>query len=274
MLHRQWTQAERQLEAASEADAKVAHHKQRGRDARRVAAQSWRAWRTAERLFDEAVQADSAVEQITSALSWCDPARTLWTRESAQEHLRQASEHLPGRQWNKVRRILSDERTLSHLDRLHEQLTDAVSQPLLREALTRLWSVSEAMRQAEGDTRVRLHHVVVMQQVVCQRLCAQWKTAYERVTAILQGAVRASSAVECINSVMRMHQGRHRYVSQGMLDRKRLYWNCRTFHDGKRKGHCPYDLLGVTLPTHDWWHLLHMSPDALEQKLSTQNVRA
>jgi hypothetical protein len=274
VLHRQWTQAERQLEAASEAEAKVDQYKQRGRDAREVAAQPWRAWRKAERLFDEAVQADSAVEQIKAALSWWGPDGTLWTRARAQEQLRQASEHLPGPQWDKVRRVLRDERTLRHLDRLHEQLTEAVSQPLVREALTRLWAVSEAMRQAEDDTRVRLHHVVVLQQVVCQRLCAQWETAYERVTAILQGAVRASSAVECVNSVMRMHQGRHRHISQGMLDLKRLYWNCRLFHEGKRKGHCPYDLLGLPLPTYDWWQLLQMSPAALEQKLSTQNVRA
>lgn len=272
--HRQWTQAERQLEVASEAEAKVEQSKQRGRDARGVAAQSWRAWRKAERLFDEAVQADSAVEQITAALAWWGPEGTLWTRARAQEQLRQASEHLPGPQWDKVRRVLKDERTLRHLDYLQEQLSAAVSDPLLCEALTRLWAVNEAMRQAEGDTRVRLHHVVVLQQVVCQRRCAQWKTAYERVTATLQGAVRASSAVECVNSVMRMHQGRHRYISQGMLDLKRVYWNCRTFHEGKRKGHCPYDLLGLTLPTYDWWQLLQMSPEALEQKLSTQNVRA
>jgi hypothetical protein len=149
-----------------------------------------------------------------------------------------------------------------------------VSEPLLREALTRLGSLSEAMRQAEGDTPLRLQPVVVMQQVVCQRLCAQWEPAYERVTAILKGAVRASSAVECVNSVMRMHQGRHRYVSQGMLDLKRVYWNCRTFREGKRKGNCPYALLGLTLPTYDWWQLLQISPKELEQQLSTQNVRA
>jgi hypothetical protein len=274
VLHRQWKQAERQLEAASEADAKVEQVKQRGRDARGVAAQSWRAWRKAERLFDEAVQADSAVEQITAALAWWGPEGTLWTRARAQEQLRQASEHLHGPQWDKVRRVLSDKRTLRHLDHLHEQLSAAVSEPLLREALTRVWSLSEAMRQAEGDTRLRLLPVVVMQQMVCRRLCAQWELAYERVTAILKGAVRASSAVECVNSVMRMHQGRHRYVSQGMLDLKRVYWNCRTFHEGKRKGHCPYALLGLTLPTYDWWQLLQISPEELEQQLSTQNVRA
>ena len=52
------------------------------------------------------------------------------------------------------------------------------------------------MRQAEGEHRVHLHPVVVLQQRVCQRLCPQWDTAYERVATLLQGAVRASSAVE------------------------------------------------------------------------------
>ena len=40
---------------------------------------------------------------------------------------------------------------------------------------------------------------------------------------MLRQAVRASSAVECMNSVLRMHQSRHRTVTQGLLDLKRLY---------------------------------------------------
>jgi hypothetical protein len=57
-----------------------------------------------------------------------------------------------------------------------------------------------------------------------------------KVDELLRQAVRASSAVEGVNSVVRMHQGRHRHVSQEMLDLKRLYWNCRVFREGKRKG--------------------------------------
>lgn len=272
VLRSQWRQAERQLNLASEADAKVAQSKQRGRDARGVASQSWRAWGKAERLFDEAVQAEAACQQINSALSWFAPDGTLWTRQRARAQLNQASERLRGQQWSKLRRALSDVRTLSHLDRLHEQLEIAVSEPLLRQALSRLWYVHDAMRQSEGEYRARLRHLVAMEQIVCQRLCEQWRCAYERVSGILHGAVRASSAVECVNSVVRMHQGRHRYMSQGMLDLKRLYWNCRTFRDGKRKGRCPYGLLGLTLPTYDWWQLLQMDLDELEQKLLTQNV--
>ena len=91
---------------------------------------------------------------------------------------------------------------------------------------------------------------------------------------ILRHAVRASRAVECVNSVGRMHQGRHRHVSQDLLDLKRLYWNCRVFREGKRKGKSPYALLGLNLPSSDWWQLLQMAPEELEQKLLTQQLGA
>jgi hypothetical protein len=78
--------------------------------------------------------------------------------------------------------------------------------------------------------------------VLCGRLCPDWKAGYVKVDELLSEAVRASSAVEGVNSVVRMHQGRHRHVSQEMLDLKRLYWNCRVFREGKRKGRSPYEL--------------------------------
>ena len=73
---------------------------------------------------------------------------------------------------------------------------------------------------------------------------------------MLSQTVRASSAVECMNSVLRMHQSRHRTLTQGMLDLKRLYWNTRVFRGGKRKGRCPYEHLGLNLPSYDFWTLL------------------
>ena len=108
------------------------------------------------------------------------------------------------------------------------------------------------------------------EQVLCERLCPQWQSAYRWVDELLRHAVRASSAVECVNSVVRMHQGRHRHVSQGLLDLKRLYWNCRVFREGKRKGKSPYELLGLHLPSSNWWQLLQMPPEELAQKLLTQ----
>jgi hypothetical protein len=270
VVQRQWKQAERQLETASQADAKVARYKRQGRDPRGVSGVAGRAWHKAEVLFDQAVNAQEAVHQIDAALSWFDTQGRLSCRQTAQAHLDEASQQLQGDCWSKVKRLLSDERTLSHLDRLHDHLTSAVSEPVLRDALTRLWYVNDQMRQAQGDACIRLRQLVVIEQVLCERLCPQWQSAYRCVDELLRHAVRASSAVECVNSVVRMHQGRHRHVSQGLLDLKRLYWNCRVFHEGKRKGKSPYDLLGLHLPSSDWWQLLQMTPEELEQKLLTQ----
>jgi hypothetical protein len=109
---------------------------------------------------------------------------------------------------------------------------------------------------------------------LCQRLWPEWQQAYARVEEILDRVVWASSAVECVNSVVRIHQARHRHVSHSFLDLKRLYWNCRPFRHGKRKGACLYALLGLKLSTYGWWTLLQMDPKEAEKKLSTQQVAA
>lgn len=270
VLQRQWKQAERQLEAASEADAKVAKYKRRGHDARGVAGAAGRAWRKAERLFDAAVQVEEAVKQVETSLGWFDADGHLLSRGEAQQQLDKASEKLSGTQWSKVRRLLKDERTLSHLDRLRQQLAEVVAEPQLRVSLTRLWVLRKRLEYAKDEEIGRLSALLTMEQVLCSRLCPQWQEASMQVEEILRQAVRASSAVEGVNSVVRMHQGRHRHVSQGMLDLKRLYWNWRVFREGKRKRRSPYDLLGLPLPISDWWQLLQMDPEELEQQLLTQ----
>jgi len=111
------------------------------------------------------------------------------------------------------------------------------------------------VERARGTLHAPATPLVVVEQRLCQRLSPDWPQAYARVGHILTHTVRASSAVECMNSVLRMHQARYRHVSQGMLDLKRLFWNCRAFTHGIRRGASPYQLLGLTLPTDDWWEL-------------------
>ncbi len=235
-----------------------------------VAGHAGRAWRQAERLFDEAVQAQEAVGQIKEALGWFDASGHLSTRKQAQAQLNEAMQRLQGDCWKKAKRMLCDARTLSHLDRLHEPLRSAIAEPMLRDALVHLWYLLRRLKPAEGDDRVHWSQLVAMACVLCGRLCPDWQAGYVKVDKLLSQALRASSAVEGVNSVVRMHQGRHRHVSQEMLDLKRLYWNCRVFREGKRKGRSPYELLGLKLPTSDWWQLLQMDPKELEQVLLTQ----
>jgi len=85
---------------------------------------------------------------------------------------------------------------------------------------------------------------------------------------VLRGVWRASSLVECVNSVARMQQARHRKMTQGLLDLKRLYWNLRRFRTGRRKDQTPYGLLGLNVPDLTFWEFLKLTPEELRQKLS------
>jgi hypothetical protein len=114
VLQRQWKQAERQLDTASQADAKVERYRRQGRDPRGVSGVAGRAWRKAERLCDQAGNAQEAVHQITAALAWFDAKGRLYCRQTAQAQLDEASQQLQGACWSKVKRLLSDERTLRH----------------------------------------------------------------------------------------------------------------------------------------------------------------
>src|SRR5919197_1803592 len=101
VLQRLWNRVEGQIEAAVKADAKLEQAKRRGQDPRGVAGHAGRSWRQAERLFDEAVQAQEAVEQIKGALAWCDASGHLYAREPAQEQLTEAIRQLQGDCWKK-----------------------------------------------------------------------------------------------------------------------------------------------------------------------------
>ena len=69
-----------------------------------------------------------------------------------------------------------------------------------------------------------------------------------------------------------MRQARHRSLTPELLDFKRLYWNCRALVSGRRKGRCPYEAMGLKLPTFEAWELLRMDPAELEKKLSSQGL--
>jgi hypothetical protein len=182
-----------------------------------VAQQARRAWQKAERCFDEAVQTAGVVLRVERALAVFRPDGGLNDRQWAQGQLREATKPLVGPEWGKVRRVRSDERTWPYLAWLHKPLTKAVEEPRRREACTHLWYLREAMTHTHGEQRNRLAQLVVMEQALGQRLWPEWQQAYTRVEEILDRVVRARSAVECVKSVVRMHQARHRHVSQGML---------------------------------------------------------
>jgi hypothetical protein len=110
--------------------------------------------------------------------------------------------------------------------------------------------------------------------VQLSKVSPDWRVEAGRVRAVLRGVWRASSLVECVNSVVRMQQTRHRRMTQGLLDLKRLYWNLRRFRVGHRRDQSPYGLLGVRLPEMCFWEFLKLTPEELRERLSTQKDAA
>jgi hypothetical protein len=267
-----WGRAEALWEEAEKVERAKRRFDRRGTDQREFnKAKVDKPWARAEAAFLDVCRQERAWARAVAALNVLRPDGRLNDRKWAQGELQAAAQELTGPIWAKVRRQLEDERALTFLDRLHEELAAAEADPQRLEALGGLWRFRRQSRRPEEagqDTAVKVVGELLL-EVVKARLGEGWAEPYKKVSRVLNGVVRASSCVECVNSVVRMHQARHRNLSQELLDLKRLYWNCRTFVEGKRKQHCPYQLLRLKLPSYDPWVLLRMDPVQLEQLLSS-----
>jgi hypothetical protein len=259
-------------EKAEQADREVARCRQRGEDARGAAMHSRSAWKAVKAAFDEAEHIEAAWRRAEQALALFRPDGQLNDRTWAEAEIRAAIEELNGSEWSKVRRMLSDPCALTFLDRLDRELRAAESNGPLREALLRLWWLRRQRTTGNQLAEGSAHGAYLVQAVLCKRIAPHWRASYGRVARVLSRTVRASSVVECMNSVIRMHQARHRMVTQSLLDLKRLWWNCRKFREGKRRSRSPYEHLQLPLPTHDFWEFLQTDPRELAQKLSTAHV--
>ncbi|HMB02678.1 MAG TPA: hypothetical protein VKP69_02935 [Isosphaeraceae bacterium] len=253
-----WNRVECLWEQAEAASRRVAQAQQQGQDARGGAAAARAAWTKAETAFQHYEQSQAGWKVAHAALQVFRPDGQLNDRSWARQQIALALPQLSGREWSKVRGFLQTEATWTFLDRLHRQLEEAAPEPEWRAELVRLWWLRRQRPRATtaGVPGAAGHVAHLVQQVVCQKRDANWHVSYRAVARVLHQTVRASSAVECMNSVIRMHQARHRTLPQGLLDLKRLYWNCREFRGGKRRGRCPYEHLGLKLPSYDFWGLL------------------
>jgi len=218
------------------------------------------AWKQAEAAFAEYERSEAGGKGAHGASAVFGPEGRLNDRARASDQIALALPLLSGPEWSKVRGLLQAGGALTFLDRLHRELGEAVAEDSLRADLVRLWWLRRRRPRANvtGPAASAGHVAHLVQEVVCRKMDPDWRESYVAVSRVLRGTVRASSAVECMNSVLRMHPSRHRTVGQGLLDQKRLYWDCREFREGRRRRHCPYELLGLKLPSYRFWDLLGM----------------
>jgi hypothetical protein len=264
VLTRHWRMTEAAWEKAEAADLEVARSKQQGIDARGLARAAHAAWGRATASLGQTERLEAAWGRAHAALDLFRADGRLNDRGRARAEIAEAVKELTGADWSKVRNFLNDPRSLSFLDRMQRRLELAEPRAEWREAMAWRWWLLHRRVVCSGPL-MRLVRSVGRDR----ELDEEERASFDRVSAVLEDTFRASSAVECMNSVLRMQQSRHKQMTQPMLDLKRLYWNCHEFRSGPRKQACPYRVLGLDLPTFHFWTVLQTDPRQLTQRLST-----
>jgi hypothetical protein len=230
------------------------------------------AWRQAEEAMDAWVAIEKTWQRAKEAMRLLTPEGELNSRAQAEAVLAEVLPQLPENDFAKAKRQLQKPEMLNYLDRVQNELEKLPMPAEVKQAAVR----QEVLRrqpkllQGESPQAAALRGVLLMCAVVLSKAGEEGQQAAGAVQEILRRAYRASSLVECLNSVLRMQQAQHRHMTQGLLDLKRLYWNCHRFRSGRRRNTTPYERLGVPWPEGlRWWDVLKLTPEQLRNKLST-----
>jgi hypothetical protein len=235
------------------------------------------AWQRAEKAMDAWQEVGEAWRQTKEALRLLTPTGAWNTRPQAEAALRETLARLPDEDFAKLKRQLQKPEMLNYLDRAHQKIAALALPDEVKQAAMRQEGLRRRPEALQGDNSQAavLRGILLISSVVLGKAEAVGAQAVAAVKDICRRAYRASSLVECINSVLRMQQAGHRRLTQGLLDLKRLYWNCHRFQSGRRRQTTPYERLGLLLPPGlPWWDLLKLTPEQLKDKLSTANTAA
>jgi hypothetical protein len=272
-LRKTQAQAEKAWSKAEEADKKVAKQARQGRDRRGYAMHATLAWRRAEEAFRQWESDEQTLKQVRTALAPFTPEGEVNTSVKARQRVEELLPRLIGAQWEPFKRQVRRRETYTFLDRLEGEIEAVAVGAEVKEAVLRSEGIRQnpQLTQGEGRRPAAMRGLLLVCGVVIASAADAGKQAVAALRQALRYSGRASSCVEGLNSVVRMQQGRHRKMTQGLLDLKRLYWNLRKFRTGRRRKTSPYERLGVTVPPElSWWQLLQLTPDQLRPLLSAQ----
>ena len=282
VLRRRWQQAATKMTKADDLQRRSERLRREGRPRRLDRKQGrlnvWPsvAWRAAEAAFDQAAAEERAWHELRGAFALFTATGELNDRPRAEAVVARVLPHLRGPEWAKARRLVQRPEAFAFLDRLSGQVQAVPLAAPTRAAWLRLEGLRRCPERLRdpGPAGAVARGLALVSAVQLAKTDPDWAKQAEVVRQALRRSGRASSPVEGINSVQRMQQARHRRLTQGLLDLKRLYWNCRPFRTGRRKGQTPYGLAGLELPAGRWWQLLQLSPEQLRQHLSKKQLAA
>jgi hypothetical protein len=211
-LRKSWGVAARALERVDTAQKGHDRRGRQGQSRQGHGAPLKRLWRQAERLWDQATAAETAWNQARSAFAFFTPSGRLNDRAAAEAVVAAALPHLSGAAWAKTRRLLLRRESFTFLDQVSVRLAELRLDPEVLSALLDL----ESLRRQPWRLSAFARALALVRTVQLTKTCPDWREEARRVGAVIRGVWRASSLVECVNSVARMQQARHRKMTQGL----------------------------------------------------------
>lgn len=233
-------------------------------------------WQDAHAKADRAIErADNlglAVKLLHQALAIVDPAtEDILDRDTAAWYLELIIDHLRSLDWKPAGKLATSiQNQMPALLCFHDWLEieapswratclthlgdpDLVS--YFERAVVRAWRLRRELTnghsQRRGAARAAKAHVLALCQADKEgRLLA------DKLDAILEAVVRTSSAVECVNSLLRAflwarRSFKNRSTAQNWLNLFVLWFNMHRFRRGRRAEKSPFEILGIEIATPD-----------------------
>jgi hypothetical protein len=276
-LRKAEARARQALAAAEAADQQVMACNRQGKKRTGPAVRAAYAWKKAEQAMDAWQAQEQAWQQTKEALQLFTPTGELNTRAQAEAVLARTLPQLPDNAFAKTKRHVQKPEMLNYLERVQQQIAALPLPEEVKQAAVRQEGLRRRPEALRGNhpQAAAARGLLLVCAVVLGQAGAVGQQAVTAVAALCRRAQRASSLVECINSVLRMQQAGQRRMTQGLLDLKRLHWNCHRFESGRRRQTTPYERLGVPWPEDlRWWEVLKLTPEQLRDKLSTAAMAA
>ena len=209
---------------------------------------------------------------MKSAFEFVTPEGRSHDREPAEAVVAAALPHLTGSEWAKTRRRWLRRASFTFLDQAPKRWTDLGLDPDVLSALLDLegWRRQPWRLPATTPGSAATRAWMLARTVPWAKTDRDGRAQAQGVRQVRRGVWRSSRLVECVHSVARMPPARHRQMTQGLLDLKRLSWNLRRFRTGRRKNQTPDGLLGRKLPDLCFWEVPKLTPAELREQLSAQ----
>jgi hypothetical protein len=229
-LRATWAEVSRILERAEAAQRQFDERGRQGQSNSGHGPPLRRLWAAAEAAFARAEAAEAAWHRARSALELFTPEGRLNDRRRAEAVVAAALPDLAGAAWAKARRLLSRPESFTFLDQAARRLKDLGLEEDMLSALLEMEGLRRQPWRLGGTTpaAAAARGLALARAVQLEKTSPGWREQAAQVKRVLRGVWRASSLVECVNSVARMQQSRHRRMTQGLLDLKRLPRNSPT----------------------------------------------